>query len=822
MLPVDCHIYIDWISASRGAELTAAKCDLAGAATLADKFFKLVDDASPGWLPHRILKVEPAIEWAVNHALELYEIGLAVSKDGVISVALRLRDGKAPVGGGRSCDGIDNLATLICHLVRRAFGDDVRYDESDDAYEPGPVEVDPIPVETPDRSLPLEPSYPLLNIRRLHGMDEIAAGLLTDTQFARLIVRRTGIAQFPLADRHVNVALAARPLIKRDRILSAVEQFEGIALRRETPLSVNTWLFHIIFGLTAGFSSLLLAEPLFARFDVRTSSSSVVAALVLFTSCVAAFWQWRLFHRALGPSPDDPPHLAVTILIEVCAVFSLAFLTGPDLNLQVWGAAMVSILLSATAILGSVLLIRYGSSWTDLVDQILLGARSADTDKPRAAHDTDKPRAPHDKVRTREGHLNRWAMTAPVLLIIAMALALFGGSLSASWFKFEKDDALPFESFLDNFIWALPIFGIGLLLTASNLYSQSSAATAMHAITHRRLKDVENMLKGFRALPKILFKGSDRADMIDLVAEAEPLALCAQRVDDIRGALRARSVLTTAAIAGGLFALLQLKPLKDFAPDAASGTAQAAVPGVIEQYTINEADPDGGAGGDAGESFAQYIIVDQSTPEAAPAPIAGTNTIIENNVTTTASQETGLPTPFPMDAMYSSYGKHYLTDKSRVFTVFFANGKSDIDDVVCAVAWKDDGTPGERILRQEIAGKLLPTDCKDAQVEANFNTKLTTLINKSKSYARPDCNGNGDAPDMLVFGFTDSKGGPGPNLNLSQLRADSLKTYWNGKEDDQGVEAVARGEYANWLFPESAYVGAANMRRAEVRVCRKG
>jgi hypothetical protein len=247
-------------------------------------------------------------------------------------------------------------------------------------------------------------------------------------------------------------------------------------------------------------------------------------------------------------------------------------------------AKIYSALLFVLVLVGAGLLLIYGQAWARLMAQYYQNRTKL--------HSAEKKR-----VSRRERWLIGWGVSA-IALVFVVGFSIYltpttppkgdcpvvtdtggNGSAKASSTSAskcddanEKDRQLLFSDNLEAIIWALPIVAFGFFLFCWKSYSESSStSTAVHTIAHRSLRDVELLLRRYQGFPKIILSASNHrsADTIDLKGEADLLSARAQRIEEARQLLNNQRLQTTAAVAAGVLALLQLDPIKKFGPDPA-------------------------------------------------------------------------------------------------------------------------------------------------------------------------------------------------------------------------------------------------------------
>ena len=487
----------------------------------------------------------------------------SVDEDGLIAVVLH-KDSDTSAVSARS--KADNVATIICHLIRRTLGDDVaagapmaKKDEQA-VYMIAANEVLPVAIDM--TGLPAED--------RTHAILDRLSGKIQPP----LLVRSDWMGEARQAPRAAAVALAERGIVRRNALINAIESLKRFDLNENASsrrhLASHSALFSsipVLMGLLVGA---LFATTFFDGLSALIGDADpryALFSLGLVGAVISVWHVWKLYRKYLDQpaqpqKPDDP-----SVLLSAFGSLLLGFaisawpsskdtLTRPEAAYLGWALFLIAVLVFFS-------FMSFDKRLQEVLSSSLFGSgHDAMTGTEKKANDPAALRA-SDRLRF-------WLMAiiVPALLLLLIIVFKFWpvGTLKAVEGA-ESSGAIRYRNILDELAWAMPVLGFGVLVSAWNRFGNSGLMTLGHQLAMRRLKQAETLIREYEPLSDMLSGRNKTLRFTDLEKAANAIAPQTELVEAHEARTQARFVRGTALVATAVVALLQIDAFKKLRPE---------------------------------------------------------------------------------------------------------------------------------------------------------------------------------------------------------------------------------------------------------------
>jgi hypothetical protein len=898
--------YLDWLRTSRGSgpDTHPPRPVELSHHSLKQDLVRFVADFSRTDHAHSMVEVnagavQPVLYWLRNKG----RCGIAI-KEGIISVVLH-----KPPAGRWLREQADNVAMIVAHMLRRSLGDEVIADEphsgsGGSVYVVGPLELEPLPVEL-DKP----------------GNGDVAAEafeLLSKDVLPHLLVRDKEAPNWPVATRNALANLCARPVAKRDYIFSAMTKLKWSVLQQPTALRAHARLPLTIAALGGIFFGSVFSETLLSSTIARTSrewwplwlASFFVWSIVFWLASTAAPIEARGKPRAGRSSVRRRQRKGLWVngwsapmaLMTLVAAFLVGALVAANADNGAFTKAS-ALALGVVLFSVSVVIFLLAASHENRVQKIL------DLESLDPLDDQKADRLKRQQ-RLLEVFLTLTMWIGPVLLLLPFVVpsilkwTVHGFDAFPDWPKeiagwlkdipgwlqeiydqtFARDlDRAYYGDVLRTVAWALPIIALGLLISTWNRFGQSGAATMVHEVILRRLKEVQGLIKAHSALPEMLKTRYKELNFIDLGRSADAVAPRADIVIEHQQAVRAGLLRQTAMVAAGVLALLQfdafkrLEPSPYFPPDQQMARAFRDMlidqpPGplvdasvVPQRQTIESVVTRGKSApcslgfngsetlrvrdtriGDCMREGLRKILSrwkdEPSTREITPImPLPSIELNVSLFAARTNARISGSDWTILLDEIDKRLARIVSTGNASVFMdapeqcggssggrrlvakLYYPLNRFRIEDVTCSVLYDGEGNPEEK--RRRRGARSVPEECT-----ASPERDIGALPERLRRWTKQRLMASSDT-SVLALAFTDSNGTPSRNMTLAESRArhvwevlsdSSSRLDLGTKNNRVPTHIQSRGEEATaTFFRRGRNADPSLSRRVEIRLCGK-
>ncbi len=528
---------------------------------------------------------------------------------------------------------IDNVAIILAHLVRRALGDRVAggvpyaegleeyRSEWREGYVVGALEVVPVPLE------PLKAGAVGKSNASTAALARITLGYtkqIGKQRTSRSKIKNSGIQKEiqSIADRKVRSeatpeaftsrknaleALVGRLITKRDQILSITDKFKRDYLAEPAVIPLHRTLAIVIASLGGVFFGFVFSRTLYEN-GIDENSYVSIPISVIILSFIGLLWGRITYYLPLVKIYFDLTKKSILKILSKKKVeidfskirkFDYISKYSDFKTRRYFGLRVLSILLMSFVVSlfvanylaskpGGQLVFNvedaFALSLVLLLITVVLAWRLTSHDERVQRILNLENLGPLQSRRSEELRLELQSKTtwtrrflwASPFVLLACAIGLHIYSFTTDFLGHIDPDKLKgkhaqYDGVISSAAWVLPVVSLGILISIWNRFGESSAITMVHMVVHRRMRQIQGLMKAHGALVAKLLKRGEPFQLLGLPnmeAEAEAIEPQAELVKDHQDMARGIFLRRTAVVAAAVLAILQFDPFKKLEPKA--------------------------------------------------------------------------------------------------------------------------------------------------------------------------------------------------------------------------------------------------------------